>query len=175
MSFVAKSKKITVVVMIIVGMVGTILGIIVDAPQAISKLSEYFPDWVRNPDLWWVVIIAIISGLLVWWVWSRPSEDVGHIGRRVADKAQRVKYTRSLLERRIKSIPQGKYEALLWILETGALLEGLFGEKASKEFYALFPDLSRSNNTHITVSLRLARGYLESRLARLHEGEIRTV
>ena len=87
-------KKLWSTVIVIGGAVGTIIGIIADAPQAMENVIKSGPDWMANPDVWWVVSIAVVTIALLWLVWRKSEHDLStpesHLFFRVEMAVDRV-------------------------------------------------------------------------------------
>ena len=71
----ALGKRILSTIVILATGAATILGILVDAPEAIQRFSQHFPSWLTNPDVWWVGAMLVLCGIALSWVWAKPSSE----------------------------------------------------------------------------------------------------
>ncbi len=112
-----KRRKTATTIVAVANLVCNVLGILMKVPQAISELTTCFPEWIYNPDLWWVIVITIISGLFIWWIWSRPDEE----------------NTVAAVKTELSKIADEKY-SVEWQSKTSSALRAMLNAKFAKEF-----------------------------------------
>lgn len=61
------AKKVWITIWAILGALAIAAGLIMDAPQAIQKID--WPMWAANPDVWWVLVISIVTGTVIFFIW----------------------------------------------------------------------------------------------------------
>lgn len=141
-----------------------VAGVIIGQFTTMSTWAQ----WIVGVGIF--VIVVTITSLVVSW-----QRRVAILGRRLADKPARMSKVSELLAGFIKRGVElaTRDDALQWRESVSVTLEEVFGQPASRKFGSVSADIEKAN-CDLKRTVELTLDHLRARLARMHEGSIRS-
>lgn len=154
-----RAKQLWYSLVVTLGIVSGVFGIINDAPKAIN---EKMPEWLHNPDFWWIVSISVVGLVALVIIWMRPvansQESVDHTPQTIVYNFFSGKIHEIANETHPKNIKARVEHALTISVPT--LIASLLGTRERDRYLGVIEKTEQNHKNDLRAILDAANSHL---------------
>src|SRR5260370_3822260 len=68
------AKRVGATILLVAEFLVLVAGLILHVPEAIKKVLEDAPTWMKDPTVWWIAVNAVVTLIVLYCIWRIPSE-----------------------------------------------------------------------------------------------------